>query len=81
MRKQFGWVMERRHHRWCCYFWRTQWTHISIGLHVSLAAPNIELHVPFGFFRLGRIENMNTSDMKQTNIAYHRARLEFWEKQ
>lgn len=27
---------------------------LSLGVHVCLSSPNIELHVPFGFFRIGR---------------------------
>ena len=80
MRKQFGWEMERRHCRWCFYFWRTQWTHISFGIHIDIRGPNVELHVPFGFVRVGRIENMNVSGTREVNIAYHMARLEFWKK-
>jgi len=30
------------------------WHCLSLGIHISLAVPNIEIHVPFGFFRLGR---------------------------
>ena len=41
--------------RWCCYFWRSGWAHISIGFHIAFEMPNIEIHVPFGFFRVGAI--------------------------
>lgn len=30
------------------------WDCISLGIHVCLHAPNIEFHIPFGFFRFGR---------------------------
>jgi hypothetical protein len=29
------------------------WNHLSLGLHLDVSKPNIELHVPFGFFRVG----------------------------
>jgi hypothetical protein len=29
------------------------WDCIQLGFHVCLSAPNIEIHVPFGFIRLG----------------------------
>lgn len=45
--------MSRRERRFCAYFFYVHWDCISLGLHVSLACPNIELHVPFGFFKLG----------------------------
>ena len=35
------------------YFHFIDWSHISFGFHVWLKGPNIEVHVPFGFFRLG----------------------------
>ncbi len=36
-----------------CYFWFVGWTAISLGLHVSFSARNIEIHIPFGFIRIG----------------------------
>jgi hypothetical protein len=39
----------------CCYVWHAGWSHISLGLHVCLAGPNIEIHIPFGFIRVGLI--------------------------
>lgn len=35
------------------YFHFVGWSCFSLGLHVDVASPNIELHVPFGFFRAG----------------------------
>lgn len=29
------------------------WDCLSLGLHVSLVSPNMELHLPFGFIRIG----------------------------
>lgn len=45
---------------WCCYFWFVGWDCISFGLHVCLGAPNIEIHLPFGFLRIGRHTNVAT---------------------
>lgn len=39
--------------RFVCYFWPTSWWHLSLGIHVSLDNPNIEVHLPFGFIRVG----------------------------
>lgn len=36
-----------------CHFHFVSWSALSFGFHVHLASPNIEVHVPFGFFRLG----------------------------
>lgn len=49
-RRMFGY--EGR--KWVAYFWFVGWDCLSIGIHVGLGAPNIEIHVPFGFIRLGR---------------------------
>ena len=35
------------------YFHFTGWTDISLGISISFLLPNIEFHVPFGFFRIG----------------------------
>lgn len=40
--------------RWVAYFWFVGWDCISLGLHVCFGAPNIEIHLPFGFIRIGR---------------------------
>jgi hypothetical protein len=43
---------------WCCYFWFVGWDCISFGLHVCVGGPNIEIHLPFGFLRIGRHTNV-----------------------
>ena len=52
--KMTGWESPE----WCCYFWHTGWDHISLGLHICLGGPNIEIHLPFGFIRVGRQTNV-----------------------
>lgn len=42
--------------RWVAYWWFTSWSHISFGFHVDVESPNIEIHLPFGFFRIGRTQ-------------------------
>ena len=39
--------------RFVVYFWFVSWDCISLGLHVCPTAPNIEIHLPFGFIRIG----------------------------
>ncbi len=39
--------------KYLCYFYFITWQHVSLGLHVHLGAPNIEIHLPFGFIRVG----------------------------
>jgi hypothetical protein len=38
---------------WIAYFWFVGWTAFSFGFHLCLASPNLEIHVPFGFIRIG----------------------------
>lgn len=51
-------LMERRRIGWegprgGAYFWFVGWDCLSLGFHVCLSAPNIEIHIPFGFIRIG----------------------------
>ena len=39
--------------RFVAYFWFVGWENISLGLSIDLLAPNVEIHVPCGFFRIG----------------------------
>lgn len=50
MNRLFGYEGEQ----FVCYFWFVGWDCISLGAHVCLGAPNVELHMPFGFVRIGR---------------------------
>ena len=35
------------------YFFFVGWDCISVGLHVCVSKPNIEIHLPFGFIKIG----------------------------
>lgn len=39
--------------RFVCYFYFQALTSLNLGISLDLAALNIEVHVPFGFFRVG----------------------------
>ena len=39
---------------WVAYFWFVGWDCISLGIHICLSSPNVELHLPFGFLRVGK---------------------------
>jgi len=73
--RRIGWLGQK----WCCYFWHTSWADLSIGVHLSLSAPNVELHLPFGFVRVDRVEHLNVYKLRACNIRHHRDRLAFWE--
>jgi hypothetical protein len=40
--------------RFTAYFWFMGWDCLQLGIHVCLSLPNIEIHIPFGFIRIGR---------------------------
>lgn len=42
-------------YKWGVYWWFVGWTCISFGFHIDVGSPNIEIHLPFGFIRIGRI--------------------------
>jgi hypothetical protein len=42
--------------KFACHFYFQRWGYLSLGFHVSLIDPNVEIHVPFGFFRIGRVD-------------------------
>jgi hypothetical protein len=44
-------------HYFECFFNFLGWWHWSVGLHVDLRHPHIDLHVPFGFGRLGWVRS------------------------
>ena len=39
--------------RFICYFYCNGLAHFSLGFHICFEQPNIEIHVPLGFFRIG----------------------------
>lgn len=40
--------------KYICYFWFVGWWAFSLGIHIDVKSPNIELHIPFGFIRIGK---------------------------
>lgn len=43
-----------RSRHFVCYWWFVSWHALSLGVSLHLGAPNIEIHLPFGFLRIGR---------------------------
>jgi hypothetical protein len=41
-------------YRYSCYFYFIGWWNWSLGFHINPSIPNIEIHLPFGFIRIGR---------------------------
>ncbi len=51
-----GWGMGER--KFVAYFYCNGWD-LSLGISLCLAAPNLEIHVPFGFFRIGWVSGIS----------------------
>jgi len=45
--------MDRRVRKFCAYFYFVGFDCFSIGLHICFSLPNVEIHLPFGFIRIG----------------------------
>jgi len=48
--RTFGWEGRKLD----AYFHFVGWDCLQLGLHVCLSIPNVEIHIPFGFVRIGR---------------------------
>jgi hypothetical protein len=46
-----NYAMDGKRH-FVCFFWLTG-PYIQLGFHFDPISPNIEIHVPFGFFKVG----------------------------
>ncbi len=56
------------------YYYFVGWSCISLGIHVDLSLPNFELHVPFGFFRIGYVFN-DIRDEPPDNLTEEEKRI------
>ncbi len=51
------------------YFFFVSWSAFSLGIHIDAKCPNIELHIPFGFFKVGwEIFPLDTSSGQDTTF-------------
>jgi len=56
------------------FFFFQGWWAIQLGFHLDLQAPNIEIHIPFGFIRIGWdvVRKFKTSGQQRTfRIIYY----------
>lgn len=49
--------------RFVCFYHFIQFSHINLGLHIDLSLPNIEVHLPFGFIRIGMTKNLKQKSL------------------
>jgi len=53
------------------YFYCNGFDHVSLGLHFDWVMPNIEIHLPFGFIRIGWVEKWeNFNHQSQYRFLY-----------
>ena len=45
-----------------CEWFFVGWSCVSLGFHIGFKGPHIEIHLPFGFFRLGWYEYLKLSE-------------------
>ena len=46
-------IMNTYPREWECFFNFVGWDCLSLGLHVGLRGPHVDIHLPFGFVRIG----------------------------
>ena len=60
--------------KWAFYYYFIKFYHISLGLHIDLYQPNIEIHLPFGFIRIGRVNRDCDSNLIKQFYAIKKLR-------
>ncbi len=65
----------KRH--FCCFFGFIGWDNISLGLNIDLLKPNIEIHIPFGFIKIGwtRIDVYDEKDGDTKRVYFRSKKL------
>lgn len=55
----------------CAFFMYVGWCDWQLGFHVCLRGPNVEIHVPMGFFKLGwaRVNLVEEDDGSLVNVG------------
>jgi hypothetical protein len=64
--------------KFVAYFYFVGWGALSTGVSVDLSLPNLEIHVPFGFFRLGWIKRAVGDDVVYIGLDYCNRRTYGW---
>ena len=52
----------KRRRGFVMYFHFLGWWALSLGLHIDIESPNIEIHLPFGFIRVGWQKYLHPED-------------------
>jgi len=62
---------ENQKHFVCCFY--CVGIDLSLGISICFWEPNIEIHLPFGFFRIGWVSSINGDELKRKilgNLLY-----------
>ena len=54
--------------KFVCYFYFVGWDQFSLGMSICVSLPNLEIHLPFGFLRLGMEETIIIIDENDVEI-------------
>ena len=52
------------------YFFFVRWDCISLGIHLCITGPHVEIHVPFGFFRIGWTQTNGIKPMNSRDVDW-----------
>ena len=55
-----------------CYFYFGGWDNFSLGINLNVVQPNIEIHLPFGFIRLGWVLTDDVPAMNEHQCSWRR---------
>jgi hypothetical protein len=58
--------------RFIFFFWFVSWHAISLGISIDLFGPNLEVHLPFGFIKLGWTDERPSKDCFNYEGVKHR---------
>ncbi len=61
--------MLRIERKFVCYYYFVGWSNFSLGFHLSTYCPNIELHLPFGFIRIGWVIDFPDLPCNEDNLS------------
>lgn len=54
-------------------FWFVGWENVSLGIHFNICIPNMEVHLPFGFIKIGWREK--PTSINWNNVKWREFRL------
>lgn len=46
-----------------CFFWFVSWKSISLGVSLNVKPIHVEIHLPFGFLKIGMVHKWSTPPM------------------